>query len=313
MRCFKLLLMGGIVLALAVPASALSFTQPYSGPITMHLTNYDIGTQYWNLTPGYAYNNTELHALPTSDPGGGGAWRQLATGGLLGATQSDTWGILRVDQILKPDNTILWSADSASTEITALFYGLQDQYNLQTQLGSAGFEQDIRGTGMQIVFFEDSAKDFTNSGPTGWVWDAVNSVPTYATVTDGTLLWTMASTAGFNPTDTTNEFFATFQNAAGINTTGDFLANMTPDPYWGTGTENWTLDTNSRGGFAPGPVYDPKLADVLFHFGADQEDTGGFLLHSYDPIKTSIIPEPVTMAGMLLGIGCLGRYVRRRR
>jgi len=30
-------------------------------------------------------------------------------------------------------------------------------------------------------------------------------------------------------------------------------------------------------------------------------------------LKISVIPEPVTMAGLALGIGCLARYVRRRR
>ena len=30
-------------------------------------------------------------------------------------------------------------------------------------------------------------------------------------------------------------------------------------------------------------------------------------------LQTQVIPEPVTMAGLMLGIGCLARYVRRRR
>ena len=32
-----------------------------------------------------------------------------------------------------------------------------------------------------------------------------------------------------------------------------------------------------------------------------------------DDVDGFMVPEPVTMAGLLLGIGCLGRYVRKRR
>ena len=34
---------------------------------------------------------------------------------------------------------------------------------------------------------------------------------------------------------------------------------------------------------------------------------------SDDPVRGNMVPEPVTMCGMLLGIGCLGRYIRKRR
>ncbi len=34
--------------------------------------------------------------------------------------------------------------------------------------------------------------------------------------------------------------------------------------------------------------------------------------YSFDLLGTSNVPEPLTMAGLILGVGCLGRYVRRR-
>ena len=48
--------------------------------------------------------------------------------------------------------------------------------------------------------------------------------------------------------------------------------------------------------------------------------TGAYQLRFYgaaegyvDDIQVSHVPEPVTMAGLMLGIGCLARYVRNRR
>ena len=34
---------------------------------------------------------------------------------------------------------------------------------------------------------------------------------------------------------------------------------------------------------------------------------------SFEDVQAEVVPEPVTMAGLILGVGCLARYVRKRR
>jgi len=48
--------------------------------------------------------------------------------------------------------------------------------------------------------------------------------------------------------------------------------------------------------------------DAAGDFGADQRD-----FYAGDlTLQVDVIPEPVTLAGLVLGVGCLGRYVRKR-
>ena len=63
-------------------------------------------------------------------------------------------------------------------------------------------------------------------------------------------------------------------------------------------SKTWNFDPNALG------EYEFSLA-VL-------DKTTSSLLCQTD-MDVSVVPEPVTMAGLMLGIGCLSRYVRRRK
>lgn len=319
MRYCKLFLMGGIVLALSMPAWGLSLLQPYNGPMTMQLANWDEGTVYHNLTNDVTYDRAALDLLPTTDPGSGGAWRSLAING----GGSDTWGVIRIDNIYSTEATpkLLFDGIGGPTSLTAIFYGEQDTYVRQTVV-EGNTVQFIHGTGMKVAFYEQPMSTslfdpMTNGPSTGWGGTAGG--PSFTGVTDGSLVWTMLSAPGNNSAYPTDEFFESFFPGDVYNSSnGKVLFNMTTIPFDSviggiTGPQNWQLDTNS---FLTAII--STRVDVTTTFTASSDpgqypDIGNWLIRSSDPFNVNIIPEPATMAGLLLGIGCLGRYIRKRR
>ena len=109
MRYCKLFLMGGIVLALSVPAWAITFTQPWNGPVVMHVHNVAMGATYTgqlNVGGGTqaAYNGTnwynygtglyDLTASPLYTP------VQAVANAATGAKPGENgWGLVQIDTI----------------------------------------------------------------------------------------------------------------------------------------------------------------------------------------------------------------------
>lgn len=317
MRCFKLLLMGGIVLALSVPASAFSFKA--------NLTDYDDGTIYVINDPANPYvGEAACDGIPVQYP---------PTGGLISGVQSDTWGIFLLENIKNLDTGSNWYTwDEGVDEITALFWGERDTYLDQVTASDGTITQNIHGVGMHVAFFRQydppAGEEWPGNatGPAGWTVndngtpaDTSDDFPEYAGITDGTCIWTMNSTTGFNKDFLNDEFFAEFiQAQATFESSGDVVFDVGPVPGY-TGVKNWTInndaiaaweDLDGPGGNDPTKT---KMVDISIHFEGTEENRGDWLLLTSDPMVGDIIPEPVTMAGMLLGIGCLGRYIRRRR
>ena len=142
---------------------------------------------------------------------------------------------------------------------------------------------------------------------------------TYPTVTDGTLVVSMNSLPGFlNPTGTGGGLATTHETLFDFDTflgDGELYAEVRGD-----GVDDWQFDSN---GFDAQPdAYangfpDTHLADFQIVFDSEPTTVGGdapWDVISDDPMKTHpVIPEPVTMAGLMLGVGSLLGYVRRRR
>jgi len=330
MRCFKLLLLGGIVLALAVPASAIT--------VTMNLRNFDQGTLY-------AVNDATYTGVGTLD----GLNQTSPVGGLTYLGQSDTWGIIRLENIQTSGGDYLYQG-SPNREITGIFWGAVDNYLDQTTDAGGLIIQEIHANGLQMALFLDTTPEWSSvaqsTGPAGWTPDygldgapgdvgvdddGVNGTddageymypgsddggPTYTGITDGTLIWTMVSTGGLNEDFPTDDFIAEFnqnQAASTFNSAGGLLFEMGTVDGWGTGPLNYQLDTDTIPAWNAAGTAQDKLVDLTVSFDGTSNDSGAWLLRTSDPMEGDLVPEPVTMAGLMLGIGSLVGYARRRR
>jgi len=61
-----------------------------------------------------------------------------------------------------------------------------------------------------------------------------------------------------------------------------------------------------------GPTFYGTVIDEL-RINIVSLDYSGGLGYTVDNIQLAAVPEPLTLAGLVLGVGCLGGYLRRRR
>ena len=320
MRCFKLLLMGGIVLALAVPASAITLVL---GENNFDIVNRDNGALY-NMPAGKGAfignpNNVaagvgllDLAANVFAPAAGGKA-------GTIGASE-DSWGIARTDLIRDISANIIWNGTTANTELTWVFYGAEDFY--AENLDNAGTVR-VQSVNLFAELYEEPLAGGTPIDLTQGSTNRGVAPNVYTSATEGTMLLQLRSTAGF------------------IHVPGDFGGALTEfetdfNPGSNTGAGLAYFDVvggTMQIGFDQNSISSPASlangmpnADAMIQFGSypttDGPNPSGapvgpppfdWLVRSDDPLRTDYVPEPITMAGLLLGIGCLGRYVRRRR
>jgi len=299
MRVTKCVLAVGVILALAVPASAITFPASFNGgPVQIKFTNLDTGTLYdvgsGNVGP--IVGEAAMNALPVLVP----------VPNRFG--DEDSWGIARVSEIDDANGNAIWSRVTASDEIVGVFWGEQDTYFSQTVVGVTT-AQEIHGVGYKIAFFDVPGNQvvtlpgtFTTAGRT-----AEDVVTGLNTLPGTTLLWTLNSVPGKNEAFPTDEFFTTFfppgNSFGGENAFGGMYADVGTINLFGGGT--LTGPDNSR--FIGLPSWDINFTGVL-----PSTTNTGFLVRSNDPINAEVVPEPFSMAGMLLGLGTLVGYARRR-
>lgn len=291
MRIKSLAFTIAIVLAFAVPASAISLGT-YQGPVTMKFRGWDTGVLY-NVADGVYSGAGTLNGLTQTPP----------PNSFFG---EDSWGVAQLTTIVGSNNQVLWDYAIPNTpQITALFFGEQDTYLNQTTTAGV-VSQQIHGVGFKIAFFEDPAVTAPNvSNPPAGGTASRTGEAVFTGMTNGNCIWTLNSTPGFNVLFPTDEFFSTFfpfgSGFGNLNSTGGMYAN--------TGTINL-----AGGGSLTGTQNDMFTGNPTWRIDfTGQSSSGGFLVLADDPIDTSVIPEPVTMAGLLLGIGGLVRYTRKRR
>jgi hypothetical protein len=318
-----------IAVCLAVAASASAISLPlYNGPVSMNLQAYDMGTLY-NLpsdgtfgTPGTG--STVLDVMPQVNGFSANAPK------LTDGSVSNTWGIIRLMNITATGNdpahgiisgTVLWQ-NTPTDQVDGVFYGLDDQVVTQTTNGAL-VTQNIAGTGMQVALFENNGGWPGNTtGPAGStpVTNSLGNSMTYAGITNGAPILTFNAVPGFQLTDLADSFFGSFTtNAATFTSVGDFNANKGAVSYWGTGTQNNLIQRDIPNYQAGDTQGNPSgLVDATFHFTSTNTNgqAGNWLLYVSDPIQSDInsaVPEPVTMAGLAMGLVGLGSYVRRRK
>jgi hypothetical protein len=138
MKMRKGFLVGGLLLAITLPASALN-VKGYDGPYNINLNNWDTGSAYavGNDAATEAECDAEAIATPNNALPG-----------------EDGWGIFRVTQITArpggslPSGTSIW-APSASTELWGVFHGIVDETVTWT-----GFSVVITGRNFVLDIYE---------------------------------------------------------------------------------------------------------------------------------------------------------------
>lgn len=282
-----LMLLVAVIVLCALGPPSWAYYNPFEGyggsKVSLHLSNYDVGTQYFNLADG-TYTATQLAALATKtayDPLTTTPYRILPVGAAAG---EDTWGIFRLDQIWALDSNWnqvakIWETADATGEweITAIFWGEDDQGLYQVTNGlTQQISQTIWGDNMHAAFFANQVTlgvdDFTTvwkNGPestTNPSYTRPGDNPEYIGVTDspgstdwtktGAIsaipLWTFDTVYGTNLyiPDSKAEFVNTFNPASPpgtISGSGSAYAIASEVPYWGTGAGNWQWQSNPWG------------------------------------------------------------------
>jgi len=303
---YLVLATAGVLLAaaLAVPVSALTIEQAlggFTGQVIMKFTAWDTGTIY-NVPNGTYVGETTMDGEPRF------------TGPTAGQPDEDSWGVAQLLSISDSANHTLWNRFLPNTPIvTAMFFGEDDTFLYQTGTGS-GVSQDIAGTGMEVAFFQNPAiPGTTDLDPTTGAGASARTGPaSFPGFTDGTCIWTLNSVPGYNgfpvsedPNALTDEYFSTFN------------PNVAPTFQDSSGGFDAQTGTISTGGSSTLTGVDNKMFvsnpswAITFH---GNPSAGGFDVIANDPItaQTQGVPEPITLSALLLGLGGLVRYTRKR-
>jgi hypothetical protein len=316
MRCLTLLLIGGLVLAVSSQAWAITLVV---GENDFKIINRDNGTVYsiaGGAGTGIGDKNNVANGVALLDAY---VSKTPAVGGLLGGSE-DSWGIANTSTIHDSGGNIIWQAGGA-TELTWMFHSAKDFY-AQT-VNASGTTVTTQSVGLVAELWEEPLAGGTHIDMTqGSPWRT--GLSTYTGATEGTMLLQLTSVAGFihEPGElggALTEFETTF-NSFGNSGGGVAYFNVTG------GTMMAFFDTNTI--YTEASLYNKVAnADAWIQFTSTPASDGpngsknplhvppyDWLVQSEDPVRTDVaIPEPVTMAGLLLGIGCLGRYIRKRR
>jgi len=330
MRTLKLICIVGFVLAMSGMAGAaqIPLNRPYTGPILAHVTDYDAGPFYSPFTnpdtgaqfvldgqggttpfqTGVRYAVSQLQMTPGLTPSGIGS-------------SNESWGIFTIDQILpahvtgfnqidhiNADGLPLYNAGDGGLEIAGMTFGRTDTFVTFNSDGGQSIESI---DGQYLIYTQPfGALDPTlgSAGRTG--------LSTYNTLggAGSELVISTASNPGFVvPADPNATFLSTFYANGSQSGQADTFMSVA-----GLGSEDFYFN----GDFFQAILgqYIGTTADIRLHVTTTlNPDYDGrvhandWLVTSSDPLTTTIIPEPLTVLGVILSIGGLGRYVRNRK
>jgi hypothetical protein len=311
------------------PASAVSipFQVAYNGPVSFHLSDWDEGTLY----TGKYSDGTPVTTFGV--PISASLLQKISPAKAIGG--EDAWGIVRVETIYNAaltgpnamtiGSTLLYSKGDAGTELVGIFTGRKDDTVTFYSNGKQDIYSDPLGwTTDRITLYIQPDGTADAAFAAGWIggmggpnsrmvggnypgigFDATNT----AYLNSGVVL-TGTVTPGFE-NGGLDGAYADFR-PSGNTGTGTFDMYIT----WDGGTElNRFHSVPGIFPFMGGPgapyTADAFLAGTIKATSVPSADP--WLVSTSDPAYMYAVPEPVTMASMLLGIGCLSRYIRKRR
>lgn len=317
MRILKIAMVACLILAVSGTAGAITFNQPYSGPIKFKLESWDMGTLYNTSS---IQNDTVFSGVSTLDglsqfppPG---TVSPIPSGKYAGQTE-DGWGIFRVTEIRSDDGlgTLLWSsATDNSADLVGMFYGSVDT---ALYIDSVAGQQTIQSDGANFKLYaqEKGIFDPAQGSSNRVAFDKYNTVGFAA---DGSALASSAlvlegkATAGVNPVSDSEPAsqLTSFAFESKRGGKGDMFIDI-------TGGE-WASMFETSGYFDP-PSADGDLfmQSTLYDIFNPPTENFDWTVVNDDPIRGNItgnvIPEPISMLTVISGIGCLAGYIRKRR
>ncbi len=303
MKHMRLILMAGLIVALAAPAWAV--TVP-NGPVHIKMDTWVSGTTYSGLADG-TYTDSGVFG-PAGTPGPGAK------------TGEDTWGIFKITtintglvqvphkNISSSGGTPPFSDGTGGKELVGIFWGGQDR-----AVTINGTTTTTESSGLKVAIWEQDAGTFSQSGP----GDRNTDPWDYTSIGDdaSSSLWLTAETtpgffaAGALPTVT--EFSSTFDISGGLGTfAGTSLGYFQVGTLTGvgTGSANSVFDTDWFWGDV-----DPDAYKADFRFFMNTEVDNTWSLNGQDPVTMVAVPEPITMFAAVSGLGGLGMYLKRRK
>jgi len=302
MKIPRVLVVAGLLLAVVTAASGVPYTDPsYVGPVVISVDDKASGTSY----PAGAFPGI---------PGPGGR------------PPEDSWGIFFVQTIYKGQvgatgaisaipGGKLWGDTDGGRELVGIYWNVQD---IAVSLDPGSGTQTIESVGMQFAIWEQ------DSGTLGANWNAGTTVrganpwdyPGIGTAGNPVLWATGNSVPGFLGVMVpgVTEYVSTFNPTVGAgNPAGGAKVYLEVNPNGaGVGSYNTYLDTN----FYASPISTADLyldmATTLNNPANQQAPGDDWTVWSNDDATGVIVPEPMTVLAVFLGIGSLGGYVRKR-
>lgn len=323
MRLLKLCTILGVLAALVVPASALTIPSYFGGVNYLKSRNEDSGSLYIisDLVDfaasggfGHAYTQAEIAAA------GSGITKTPSVGGI---GTEDSWGIVRLYHIqqgkLDPSKTQV-TADGAvsfddslgtdSTQLVGMFYGGVDASVMW--LNATTVQIQTTGTKFELWAVEKANLDASALAA------GVNPV-------DGVTLVGFDATNRTGPNTYEGWLDATskaggLQLLSGVTTEQIFLGTINANGV--AGGSNTYFDINAAGpgawdaawGSNPGLVsfVNSVPSDMWFNWTITNSQRGWASQSQDNGGVANVIPEPITMLGLLFGVGSVGGYIRRR-
>jgi hypothetical protein len=284
----------------AAPAQAASFSFRYSytGPVTIHISDWTTVSFYPNTT-----SCTGAVACEAAQVGGPSNPK---------SAQEDEWGVFRIDQMLAlqatpghPSGSILWSNGDAGAELTGIFRGIQD-LSVQLSGGSGTIDAGQSDIGARAVVYLNDAGTFDASGP-----QTANrtGIDTFTGISGGSFFLGVDFASGVNPANPAIFFHDI------VNTNSPFVSNATAYGNVNGGSAHVAFDSNSQPtAFGPRDlkfVINEDAGQLALLFPASNFDT-----FSSDPISAAVVvPAPLTLT--LLGVSLVGLsglgWLRKRR